>query len=272
MDIHFIDVGFGNMVLIKTSTENVLYDCNITDINQERVFKYLRRVMSPRPLVDIFICSHRDADHMRGIKLLHSILPISTIFDSGVTGTSPYSSEYRDYMDLRRHLGYTEIHARTYEIYGDTKFRFMSSKFPDYPEPNEQSIVLKLEHEGGCSCMLAGDTNFKPWKEKILTYYNQEAVKSDIFLAPHHGSLTFFDDPSNSQHYYVDHIKTISPAMTLISVGPNIHDLPDNKAIELYIKYSIGSRQGNKVYSTQEKGNMRLELKDNREWELHIHQ
>lgn len=272
MDVHFIDIGFGNMVLIRTSTTNVVYDCNITDTNEGRVFRYLRRVMSSHPYIDIFVCSHRDADHMRGIKLLHSIFPISTIFDSGVTGTTPYSSEYQDYMDLRRQLGYTEVRARTYETYGDTKFRFMNSKFPDYSDPNEQSIVIKLEHEGGGSCMLGGDTNFRPWKEKILTYYDQKAVKSDILLAPHHGSLAFFDDPSDSQHYYVDHIKTISPAMTLISVGPNVHGLPDKKAVELYTKYSTGSRQGNKVYSTQEKGNMRLEFKDNAEWELHVHQ
>ena len=46
---------------------------------------------------------------MRGIKLLHSIFPISTIFDSGVTGTNPYSSEYQDYMDLiQESAGYSD--------------------------------------------------------------------------------------------------------------------------------------------------------------------
>lgn len=270
MDIHFIDVGCGNMVLIQTSTKNVVYDCNITDDNEGRVLGYLTRWLGSQASIDMFICSHRDADHMRGIKRLHSSFPIATIFDSGVTGINPYSNEYQDYMDLRRRLGYTEIKARTYDTYGDTTFRWMNSESPDYSDPNAQSIVLKLEHDGGHSCLLAGDTDFKPWKEKILPYYGQR-VKSDILLAPHHGSLTFFDDPSGP-HYYVEHIKRISPAMTLISVGPNVHGLPDKTAIALYTKYSAGSNRGNKVFTTEDKGNMRLVLRSDVEWGLHAHQ
>ncbi len=102
MDIHFINVGCGNMVLILTSTKKVVYDCNITDDNEGMVLRYLRRVLDSS--IDIFICSHRDADHMRGTKTLHAAFPISIIFDSGVTGTTPSSNEYEDYMDLRRRL------------------------------------------------------------------------------------------------------------------------------------------------------------------------
>ena len=144
----------------------------------------------------------------------------------------------------------------------------MNSKSSDYSDPNRQSIVLKLEHNGGSSCLLGGDTDFKPWKEKILPAYG-EGLNSDIFFAPHHGSLSFFDNPSE-QYYYTEHIKMIKPAMTLISVGPNANDLPDKKAIELYTKYSTGSSQDNKVFSTENKGNMKLMLKDNGGWELSV--
>ena len=264
MEIHFINVGCGNMVLILTSTKKVVYDCNITDDNEGRVLRYLRRVLHAP--IDIFICSHRDADHMRGIKSLHSAFPISITFDSGVTGTTPSSDEYEDYMDLRRRIGYKEIEANKYNIYGDTKFRWMNSKSSDYSDPNRQSIVLKLEHDGGSSCLLGGDTDFKPWKDKILPTYGKD-VNSDIFFAPHHGSLAFFDDPSD-RYYFVEHMKMIKPAMTLISVGPNVHDLPDKKAIELYTKYSTGSSQGNKVFTTENKGNMKLILKDEGGWSL----
>lgn len=269
MDIHFIDVGCGNMILIQTSTRIVFCDCNITGDNEARVLGYLRRVLGSNSSIDIFICSHRDADHMRGIKRLHSMFPISTIFDSGVTGTSSDSDEYRAYMDLRRQVGYREVEAQTQVKYGDTKFRFMNSKYSDYSEPNEQSIVLKLEHDGGSSCLLTGDTNFRSWKEKILPNYDNQSIKSNIFLAPHHGSLTFFGDPSDP---YVEHIKTIAPGMTLISVGPNVHGLPDKKAVELYTKHSTGSDKGNKVVSTETQGTMRLVLKDEGGWTLHYGQ
>jgi beta-lactamase superfamily II metal-dependent hydrolase len=272
VEIHFIDVGCGNMVFIRTSTADVVYDCNITDENEGRVIRYLKRIIGSETPIDIFICSHRDADHMRGIKRLHAANPILTIFDNGEVGTDPNCDEYRDYMDLRRRIGYTEIKARTYETYGDTKFRFMNSRWEDLCDPNEQSIVLKLEREGGSSCLLAGDTNYRPWREKILPFYEEKDLKSDILLAPHHGSLDFFDDPSDSRNYYLSHIKAISPAMTLISVGPNVHSLPNKKALELYTKYSTGSNKGNKVYTTEDKGNMRLVLKDTGEWQLDVQQ
>jgi len=60
--------------------------------------------------------------------------------------------------------------------------------------------------------------------------------------------------------------------MTLLSVGSNVWDLPDEKAIELYTKYSSGSNNGNKVFRTDEKGNMKLVLKSGGGWSLNAHQ
>ena len=57
-------------------------------------------------------------------------------------------------------------------------------------------------------------------------------------------------------------MNAISPVMTLVSVGPNTHGHPDEKALELYRKYSSGSDKGNKVYRTDTKGTMKLTLKD----------
>jgi len=56
--------------------------------------------------------------------------------------------------------------------------------------------------------------------------------------------------------------------MTLISVGTNVHGLPDKKAVELYTKYSTGSNQGKKVFTTESQGNMKLVLKDDGGWSL----
>jgi beta-lactamase superfamily II metal-dependent hydrolase len=57
--------------------------------------------------------------------------------------------------------------------------------------------------------------------------------------------------------------------MTIISVGDNAHGHPDKKALELYDKYSTGSKQGNKVFTTQDKGTMKLSLNDDG-WSLNV--
>ena len=116
--------------------------------------------------------------------------------------------------------------------------------------------------------MLAGDTSFRPWKEKIVPHYSDAKLSTNILLAPHHGSLTFFDDPADDKHYYTQHMQKIEPDMTIVSVGPNVHDLPDPKAMELYEKYSTGSDKANKVCTTEDHGNMKLTLKGNGGWTL----
>lgn len=120
--------------------------------------------------------------------------------------------------------------------------------------------------------MLTGDTNFRPWKEKILSYYSGEDLDSTILLASHHGSIDFFDDPSDKKNYFVSHILKIKPQITFISVGSNIHGLPDKKAVDLYEKYSSGSNKGNKIYTTEEKGTMKLIFKDDNTWSVYTNQ
>lgn len=263
MEVHFIDVGCGNMTLICLPNGVVLlYDCNITADNEEGVLSYVDSVIGESASLSVFVNSHRDADHMRGIKQLHDAHTIKKIWDTGVAGTTTDTTEYREYMELRRAVPAEEIEPRREWTAGDAKITCMNSKWPDYSDSNEQSMVLKIEY-GQSSVLLAGDTNYRPWKERILTYYPDSSIKSTILLAAHHGSLTFFDDPSDSAQYYIVHIEKIAPDMTLISVGQNVHGLPDPKAVELYKEYSGGSEQGDKVWTTQSKGTMKLVCQPN---------
>ncbi len=268
MEVHFINVGCGTMVLILLPDDSIfMYDCNITNDNEDDVIAYIDKIIEPFTEIDVFINSHRDSDHFRGIKTLHEEHPIKKIWDTGVPGTTTTSVDYREYMDLRRSIPSKIIKPRTFWEYDEAILRCMNSQWDGYNEPNVQSVVLKIEYNGA-SVMLAGDTSFRPWKEKILPLYHNSKIKSDILLASHHGSLSFFDDPSDDKYYYTKHIKMIKPQMTIISVGPNSNDLPDSKAVELYKKNSTGSKQGNKVFSTKNKGHMKLVLKDNGGWSL----
>lgn len=271
MEVHFIDVGCGNMTLIKFPEGSVFtYDCNITEENEERVLSYVDRVVGNYMPIDVFVNSHRDADHMRGIKSLHADHEILQIWDTGVPGTTTDTPEYRAYMELRRSVDSKEINPRRYWTYGDAKLICMNSKWPDYSDPNEQSVVLKIEYRGS-SIMLAGDTNYRPWKEKILTFFGKTGLRSSILLAAHHGSFDFFDDPSSSQPY-TTHVERIRPDMTVISVGSNAYGLPDKQAIKLYEKYSQGSDRGTKVVTTQDRHTMKLILKHEGGWSLSYNQ
>ena len=273
--IHFIDVGQGNMILIEATDGNYyLCDCNVTDKNEDKVLNYLGEVIGWGTTISAFICTHRDADHICGIKKVHNYFPIACIWDSGYPGTTTNSSEYCEYMELRRTVGSKEKKKKTLRDLGRTRLRYLSAKDERLEKnANAQGLVIKVEHWNNTSCassvILTGDSDAETWRYGIMRDYDASEVSASILMGGHHGSISFFDDPADKEHYYTTHIQAINPAMTIISVGDNAHGHPDEKAIELYKKYSAGSNKGNKVYTTQEQGIIRLTLKDDG-WSLKI--
>ena len=273
--IHFIDVGQGNMVLIEASSgSKFVFDCNITDDNEDRVLDYIANQIGEGKSLHAFICSHRDADHMRGVKKLHARFPIKTIWDSDYPGTTTDSSEYRAYMDLRRQLGSKTIEKQKYFDYGRTRLRMLSAKDDRLASnANAQGIVIKVEQRNESmdriqgSAMLPADSDAETWRLGILADYSKSDVSSNIMMAAHHGSTSFFDDP-NLTYYYKDHMAAIKPAMTVVSVGPNSHGHPNETALGFYREYSTGSDKGNKVFRTDTKGTMKLTLKSGGGWNL----
>lgn len=273
--LHFISVGQGNMVLCHLDDgTQLLYDCNVTDENEDDVLGYLDRVIGWGNSIDIFVNSHRDADHMRGIKRIHTHFPIKKVWDSGVTGNTPAGTEYREYMELRRTVGYREIERLKRWTFGKSLLRVMNSKNDDLPDdPNAQSIVIKVQHQDErsqsfTSALLTGDTDARTWRYSVLKHYAKSDLSTDILLASHHGSLSFFDDPADTENYYLEHLRAISPAMTIISVGDNVHGHPDPKAIKFYETHSGGSNKGTKLKRTDEHGTIKVLLDDKEGWKL----
>ena len=258
---------------------NFVVDCNITEGNRNRVLNYLTAQIDKGSQLQAFICTHRDADHMRGVQVLHEHFPLQGVWDSGYKGTSTDTSEYREYMRLRQLVGGKVIEKQKYRDFGRTRFRYLSAQDSRLPSnANAQGIVLKVEQrtsnlstvEG--STILTGDSDAATWKYGILKDYSAGDVSCNILLAGHHGSITFFEDPANEKQYYIGHMKAMAPSMVVVSVGKNSYGHPDRNALALYEKHSRGSNKGNKVYRTDQQGTMKLTLTAGGSWNLTINQ
>ena len=262
--VHFIDVGQGNMILLLFPDGKIVcYDCNIHDENKDEIFKYLKKIM-PKEEIDIFINSHRDSDHMRGLKLLHENYTINTLWDNGVSANTE-APEYEEYMELRRKIGFSEIESNQCWTH-NKNVRIINGKRRDLNCQNAQSIVLHINHNG-TSLLLTGDTDAKVWKDYIMKE-SKEKISCDILLASHHGSKTFIDDERDEKYYYTKHLQEIKPDITIISVGNNPHGHPHEDSIKYYEKYSNGSDKKNKIFRTDEKGHIVVELKGEGKWSL----
>ena len=274
--IHFINVGQGNMALVEcTNGAKFVVDCNITADNEKRVLAYLEGAIGKRSKLNAFICTHRDADHMRGVRTLHNSFPVDDIWDSGYPGTTTDSSEYEAYMRLRREVGERVIEKQTRNDFGRTRFRYLSAKDDRLPkEANEQGIILKVEQRSADkskiegSTILTGDGGALTWKDGITKDYSNSDISCSILLAGHHGSITFFDGPNDDKNYYTSHIKAIKPAMVVVSVGPNNYGHPDGTALRLYREHSTGANDGSKTHRTDTQGTAKLTLKSGGGWTL----
>ena len=266
--VHFIDVAQGNMVLVQcASGTNFVVDCNITEENKDRVLGYVAEQIGSGRQLHAFICTHRDADHMRGVRTLHNKFPIREVWDSGYPGTSTDTDEYKAYMRLRNDVGSRIIEKKTFKDYGRTRFRYLSAKDDRLPSnANDQGIILKVEQRNPdmsrvmASTVLTGDGSYAVWKDGIMEDYSTGEVSCNILMAAHHGSLDFFDDQSDNR--YLKHIEAMKPAMAIVSVGPNNYGHPDETAMRLYRENSRGLDNGDKTYRTDRQHTVKVTLRD----------
>ena len=271
--IHFIDVGQGNMVLVQCSSgTNFVVDCNITDANKDGVLNYVAKQIGDKGKLRAFVCTHRDADHMRGVRDLHNRFPIREVWDSGYPGTSTDTDEYKAYMRLRRELKAYEIRKGFQIDFGRTRMIFLSTKDNRLPDnANDQGLVLKVEERNADmsrvlgSTMLTGDGSYAVWKDGIMKDYTTSRVACTVLMAAHHGSLDFFDDPNGNR--YEAHARAMSPSITVVSVGPNNYGHPDPDALKLYEKYSTRSN-GNKILRTDKHNTIKVVFKPEGGWTL----
>ena len=89
--------------------------------------------------------------------------------------------------------------------------------------------------------------DWKCWKEGIVptfSGYEHNYENTDILIASHHGSRSFFTDEElnenineedNPDSTYVESIRLIKPKITLISCGEySVHHHPNKEALALY--------------------------------------
>lgn len=208
LEIHMIDVGEGDSILIQTPKgENILIDVG-NPITGYRVAEYLKEKGIKK--IDHLIFSHPDQDHIGGTFFVMQMFDVKKIYDNGenLTGFFRNSDFYYWYHDLvRKHAGYRKIYAGDeIEIKGiDLKVVWPPSPLP-FKAFNPNSVVLMLQY-GEFKALFTGDLIESSEKKLLATGID---LKADLLKAGHHGSYDSTSDP------FVD---AVSPKVVLISAN-----------------------------------------------------
>ena len=223
LEIHFIDVGQGDAVLIRSpGGQNVLYDGGRP---AGSVLHYLRE--QGVPTLDLVIASHADADHIGGLAAVVETYRPRFFMDNGIEHTTA------TYLELLGAVGkagsaYLEPSARTIGL-GEARLHVLPTLGDAAAGQNANSIGIVVEY-GDFRALLAGDADeraFRGWYEE----WPELLENVQVYKASHHGSL-------NGDTRWT--LRRLAPHTIVVSVGAgNTYGHPAAEVHRLYEEVAL---------------------------------
>lgn len=225
LEAHFIDVGQGDSVLIRTKENVILVDAG-TEESQYRLLLYLKSFGIKK--IDCFVMTHPHADHIGGARRILENFKIGTVVMCGSDSTSVYLESALEVIDEKGIKLIEPIPGDTYGV-GEISFRVLAPNEGEDTSGNDGSIVMKVMW-GETSFMLTGDAESGS-EAKILSVFQPEELKCDVLKAGHHGSYTSTSDA------FLDAVK---PEWAVISCGrDNPYSHPHSELLDRLRSHGI---------------------------------
>lgn len=181
LEVHFLDVGQGLSVLIKSDGHYMLYDGGDSD-KSSFVVSYLKDQGVQN--LDYIIASHYDSDHLNGvIGALHAF-NVDTVIGPDYIHDSKL---YQSFIDTVGEKGKNVEHPAVGSEYfiGNSKFIILS---PNYitSDSNNNSVSIKIVN-GSNSFILTGDAESSSESSMCNSGID---IDCDILCIGHHGSAS----------------------------------------------------------------------------------
>lgn len=210
-----LDVGHGLAVVIEKNRKVFLYDTGASypsgfNMADAAILPYLKH--HGYQSIDGVIISHSDNDHAGGLKHLRANIAINTVIANDIT--------------LRPNR--LCISRQSFHWQG-LMFNFLAPNQP-VGEKNDDSCVLLIS-DGLHRVLIPGDISTKQERRLLLNANTGDKLKSDLLIAPHHGSKS-----SSS----IGFLKRVAPSYVVFSTGYlNRWDMPSEAILSRYSKLNI---------------------------------
>lgn len=264
LEIHFIDVGQGDAIYIKTPDEkSILIDAGENDYDKsDALMNYLYNAGMRK--VDYMIATHSDADHIGGFVDILKSYTVDFVFRPYIKSSHEETDDLNDRFNPPDALYCaTDIYADFINAVNDERsdwvfftkdtdiifeydtgdklvIDFMSPvqelSSLSYTDVNDCSPLLKITYKN-FTAMFTGDMS-SDVEAEMLDYYDEDELKCTVLKVSHHGS-----DSASSE----DFIKAVSPTYAVISCGlNNVYNHPKTSVI----KNLLASGAGTLIYRT----------------------
>jgi len=232
LQVHFIDVGQGDSILVRTPEgANLLFDGGANTDS----LRYLED-LGIRRLDAVFI-SHFHDDHLKGVLSILERIPVQLLL------FGPAQEAPTELLTLLREQGipWREVSAGFRLTSGQTIVEIIApstAAISDW-KMNDQSLVELLIF-GRTRLLFPGDIE----EQGRTTLAQNGNLQADVLKVPHHGSSTSLDDRLLDQ---------VIPRIAVISVGPNSFGHPSAATLALLAEHQVP------VLQTQVRGTILLQ-------------
>ncbi len=201
LEIHFLDVGQGDSILVKLPNEEILLIDAGTRSSGPYVVDYLKNHDIDK--IDYLIATHPHEDHIGGLPEVISKFSVKTAYLPNKTNNTKIFEQLLlsikknniELIEAKAGVNILDSKDLKLDILGPVK---------SYNDINNNSVLLKLEYEDFVS-LFTGDME----KKAELDVLNKN-INSDLLKVSHHGS-----DTSSSEMF----LNAVNPKYAVISVG-----------------------------------------------------
>jgi competence protein ComEC len=227
-----LDVGQGLSVVVQTKNHLLVYDAGPSfgdhfDMGESIVTPYLHTIAAKS--IDKLVISHGDNDHIGGAQAIMRTFNVKEIQTSV---PEKFPAQRAQYCLAGEKWQWDKV-----------QFTFLYPNKEMLELGNDSSCVLRIDN-GKQVVLLTGDIEKNA--EKFLLAEDVSLLKTDIVIAPHHGSKT-----SGFEKF----ILAMKPKIVLYSTGyRNRYHFPHQSVVRTYQKINA------MAYNTVESGTMQFKL------------
>lgn len=216
LEVHFIDVGQGDSILIREEDESILIDGGKRS-DATTVVDYLKNQDIEE--IKYLIGTHPHEDHIGGLRKVVDNFQVKNIIMPDI---SHNTKTFEDLLDSIMNKGLSITIGKSGDIYNlkEAELLFLAPNSKEYSNVNDYSIVSKLEY-GNTSFLLTGDAEKESEKEMVENHLDK--LRSDVLKLGHHGSNT-----STTEEF----LDAVNPSIGIITVGKdNTYGHPSEEVI-----------------------------------------
>lgn len=210
-----LDVGQGLSAVVQTNKHLLVFDTgakysNHFDMGQAVVIPFLTN--QALTTIDTLLISHGDNDHIGGADSIIAHMPVKKILTSVPNQLASYAPEL--------------CQSGQSWVWDQVSFELLSPPLEHFSSKNNNSCVLKISTPQ-LSAILTGDIEAEA-EQWLVTQFAGGHLKSDVLVAPHHGSNT-----SSSSAF----LQQVKPQIVIIPAGyRNRFAFPHPPVMERYKK------------------------------------